>query len=381
MRFFHLSDLHIGKQLHRYNLKEDQEYILNQILDWAKKEQPDAVVIAGDIYDKTVPSAEAVALFDWFLTELSALEPKLSVLMIAGNHDSAKRLEYAASILERQQIYIAGNAPEKPEDYLQKVTLTDEYGEVDFYLLPFIKPAYVRNVFEEAELEYQDAVQKLLERESIDWSKRNVLVTHQFYTAGAEKTRTCDSEVFSVGGLDNVDTSVLEGFDYVAMGHIHSPQKVGKSYYRYCGTPLKYSVSECDHQKSLTIVELGEGGEMEIYTHPLKPLRDVKKLAGTLHEILENAGDEKCHDYVSITLTDEGELYRPKEQLESIFSHILEIRVDNTRTRKILEDSEEIVLEDPLTSFNHFYQEIQGRPLSDEERNVMQEILEEIDLI
>lgn len=387
MRFFHLSDLHIGKQLHRYNLKEDQEYVLNQILSYAGSLHPDAIVIAGDIYDKAVPSAEAVSVFDWFLTEISGIQPAIPVLIIAGNHDSADRLEFASSILGRQQIYIAGNAPEKPEDHIRKITLQDAYGKVDFYLLPFLKPSYVKGVFlpekvhlESGVKEYQDAVRMLLEREMIDPAGRNVLVTHQFYTSGQAKTQTCDSEVFSVGGLDNIDVRILESFDYVAMGHIHSPQNVGRSKYRYCGTPLKYSVSECGQTKSLTVVTLEEKGETTVNEYPLIPLREVRKISGTLQEILEQAAGVPCYDYVSITLTDETELYRPKEQLENLYTHILEVRIDNTRTRKLLtETEEEIHLEDPLTSFRNFYQEVQGRPLSDEELDVLQSVLKKIE--
>lgn len=380
MRFFHLSDLHIGKQLHHYSLKEDQTVILNEIISLAESLRPDAVVIAGDIYDKSVPSAEAVTMFDGFLTRISAITPAIPILIISGNHDSAERLRYAAGILKNYHIYLAGNVPGNEEEYIQKVTLEDEYGEVDFYLLPFLKPSHVRNVFpEEAPESYTEAVAKLIEREKIPFdSKRNVLVSHQFYT-GSEKPETCDSEVISVGGIDNVDIEAVKPFDYVALGHLHGRQKVGEAHIRYCGTPLKYSVSEAGHEKCLTMVTLKEkGAAPEIAEIPLHPIRDVRKKKGTLSELLAQAKSEEADDYVSITLTDEVDPYHPKEQLEEVYSHILEVRIDNTRTRnKLSEFAEEVSIKDPFAVFKDFYLEMQGRELSEEEISLMQEIFEQ----
>ena len=308
MKFFHLSDLHIGKQLHHYSLKEDQEAILGEVADYARALHPDAVVIAGDIYDRSVPSAEAVTVFDWFLTELSEINPAIPVLIISGNHDSAERLEYASGILGKHQIHLVGNAPREKTDRIRKVILRDEYGEVDFYLLPFLKPSYVKNVFgEDVPETYTDAVGKLIEREEIDYiNRRNVLVSHQFYTAGSvpdldagedencDNTAfypvTCDSETFSVGGIENVDVSVVKNFDYVALGHLHGPQNVTSPYIRYCGTLLKYSVSECQHEKVLSVVTLGEKGKEPVVDQLLlHPLRDVKKKTGNLRDIIEQA--------------------------------------------------------------------------------------------
>lgn len=380
MRFFHLSDLHIGKQLHHYSLKEDQTVILNEIISLAGNLRPDAVVIAGDIYDKSVPSAEAVTMFDGFLTRISAITPAIPILIISGNHDSAERLRYAAGILKNYHIYLAGNVPGNEEEHMQKVTLEDEYGEVDFYLLPFLKPSHVRNVFpEEAPESYTEAVAKLIEREKIPFdSKRNVLVSHQFYT-GSEKPETCDSEVISVGGIDNVDIEAVKPFDYVALGHLHGRQKVGEAHIRYCGTPLKYSVSEAGHEKCLTMVTLKEkGAAPEITEIPLHPIRDVRKKKGTLSELLAQAKSEEADDYVSITLTDEVDPYHPKEQLEEVYSHILEVRIDNTRTRnKLSEFAEEVSIKDPFAVFKDFYLEMQGRELSEEEISLMQEIFEQ----
>lgn len=381
MKFFHLSDLHIGKQLHRYNLKEDQQVILKEVITYAKELRPDAIVIAGDIYDKSVPSAEAVNIFDEFLTDLSEITPEIPILIISGNHDSPDRLKYASEILKRHHIYLAGNVPERPEEHIEKVTLHDAYGEVDFYLLPFMKPAYVKNIFVDGTPEtYSDAVKEIIKREKIDYKdKRNVLVSHQFYVGEkAESPETCDSEVFSVGGIDNVDIGSVKEFDYVALGHLHGAQCIGKPEIRYCGTLLKYSVSESTQNKSLTVVTLKAKGEKpEIENYPLHPLRDVRKKKGTLDEIIKEAQETEKDDYISITLTDEIDPYKPKEQLERIFSHILEIRVDNQRTRtKLKEMDEELVMKDPFTSFAEFYKEMQGREMNGEEETIMKEIFD-----
>lgn len=381
MKFFHLSDLHIGKQLHRYNLKEDQQVILKEVITYAKELRPDAIVIAGDIYDKSVPSAEAVNVFDEFLTDLSEITPEIPILIISGNHDSPDRLKYASEILKRHHIYLAGNVPERPEEHIEKVTLHDAYGEVDFYLLPFMKPAYVKNIFADGTPEtYSDAVKEIIKREKIDYKdKRNVLVSHQFYVGEkAESPETCDSEVFSVGGIDNVDIGSVKEFDYVALGHLHGAQCIGKPEIRYCGTLLKYSVSESTQNKSLTVVTLKAKGEKpEIENYPLHPLRDVRKKKGTLDEIIKEFRETEKDDYISITLTDEIDPYKPKEQLERIFSHILEIRVDNQRTRtKLKEMDEELVMKDPFTSFAEFYKEMQGREMNGEEETIMKEIFD-----
>ena len=381
MKFFHLSDLHIGKQLHRYNLKEDQQVILKEVITYAKELRPDAIVIAGDIYDKSVPSAEAVNVFDEFLTDLSEITPEIPILIISGNHDSPDRLKYASEILKRHHIYLAGNVPERPEEHIEKVTLHDAYGEVDFYLLPFMKPAYVKNIFVDGTPEtYSDAVKEIIKREKIDYKdKRNVLVSHQFYVGEkAESPETCDSEVFSVGGIDNVDIGSVKEFDYVALGHLHGAQCIGKPEIRYCGTLLKYSVSESTQNKSLTVVTLKAKGEKpEIENYPLHPLRDVRKKKGTLDEIIKEAQETEKDDYISITLTDEIDPYKPKEQLERIFSHILEIRVDNQQTRtKLKEMDEELVMKDPFTSFAEFYKEMQGREMNGEEETIMKEIFD-----
>ena len=377
MRFFHLSDLHIGKQLHHYSLKEDQEHILGEIIEYAGKLHPDAVVIAGDIYDKPVPSAEAVTLFDDFLTRLAKIRPQIPVMIISGNHDSADRLRYAAGILKEEKIYLAGSVPQKEEEHIEKVALKDEWGEVNFFLLPFLKPAYVRRLFEENPPEtYSDAVNRLIKRENINFKdERNVLISHQFYM-GSYLLETCDSETISIGGLDQIDITGVEPFDYVALGHLHGKQKVKDEHIRYCGTPLKYSVSEASHTKALTVVTLGEKGKsVKIEEYPLHPLRDVRKITGKLKEILKE--ERSPEDYVSITLTDETDPYHPKEQLETVFSKILEVRIDNTRTRTKWMEAEELVLKTPEENFADFFEKMQGRTMDPEEETLILQILEE----
>ena len=377
MRFFHLSDLHIGKQLHHYSLKEDQEHILGEIIEYAGKLHPDAVVIAGDIYDKPVPSAEAVTLFDDFLTRLAKIRPQIPVMIISGNHDSADRLRYAAGILKKEKIYLAGSVPQKEEEHIEKVALKDEWGEVNFFLLPFLKPAYVRRLFEENPPEtYSDALNRLIKRENINFKdERNVLVSHQLYM-GSYLPETCDSETISIGGLDQIDITGVEPFDYVALGHLHGKQKVKDEHIRYCGTPLKYSVSEASHTKALTVVTLGEKGEsVKIEEYPLHPLRDVRKITGKLKEILKE--ERSPEDYVSITLTDETDPYHPKEQLETVFSKILEVRIDNTRTRTKWMEAEELVLKTPEENFADFFEKMQGRTMDPEEETLILQILEE----
>ena len=256
MKFFHLSDLHIGLKLIGRDLREDQEYILNQIVEIVVREKPDAIVIAGDIYDKAIPSAEAVEVFDRFASELAAAVPNAEIMMISGNHDSAPRVNVFRSVLEKQRIHMVGNPPQRPEDFLEKVTLRDEYGNVNFYLLPFVKPSMVKQIVGSDEngnnLSYDATIHKLIERETIDPSERNVLVSHQFYlpvSMDPDKMERMDSEVRTVGNIDAVKADILERFDYAALGHIHKPMKVGSEVYRYCGTPLACSVSEAQQPK------------------------------------------------------------------------------------------------------------------------------------
>lgn len=385
MKFAHISDLHIGKYLKGYSLLEDQRYILKQIIQRLKEARPDALMIAGDIYDKSVPSGEAFSLFDDFLGWLDELPFPMPVLIIAGNHDSPERLDFASSFLERHHIYISTLPPQQPDEYLKKISLQDSFGNLNIYLLPFTKPGDLkgRGVVSEEELtDYQSAVQALLHRENIDWKERNVLISHQFYQGGDRRTEVCDSELASlqVGGLEVIDSAIIKDFDYVALGHIHGSQQAGYPNVRYSGTPLKYSVSEVKHWKSITIVTIREKGEpLEIQQIPLVPLREVREETGKLEEIRARISEENKDDYFSITLTDETELYRPKEALEYQLSHLLELRFENQRTRSLLEGQNRNVRElQPREAFAQFFQMMQCRSLNEEEQAVMDSVFEHV---
>ena len=311
MKFFHLSDLHIGLKLMNHDMREDQEYILSEVIEVAGREKPDAIVIAGDIYDKAVPSAEAVEVFDRFLVGLTEAVPDAVIMMISGNHDSAPRVNCFRKVLSGQNIYMVGQPPRTESEYIEKVTLNDAYGEVNFYLLPFVKPSMVKQITGTDKngnnLSYNETLHRLIDRETINQNKRNVLVSHQFYLPTgkkAEEIERMDSEMRTVGNIDEVSADVLEKFDYAALGHIHKPMKVGSELYRYCGTPLACSVSEAQQQKGIIMVEMGVKGEVKTTILPLEPLRQVKVVKGTLEEVLK----ESCKDYVTVVLTDKADL-------------------------------------------------------------------------
>ena len=397
MKLFHLSDLHIGKLLCGYSLKENQERVLSRIVAYAQEEHPDAILICGDIYDKSAPSGEAYVMFDRFLEALSEIRPRIPVLIIAGNHDSPERLSYASAFLEKHSIYLSVFPPVREDEYLKKITLEDEYGPVDFYLLPFLKPGWLRPLLPEGSaFSYEEAVRFLLSREKIDPGRRNVILSHQFYTAGQSEPETCDSEVAvaMAGGLDRIDISVLDAFDYAALGHLHGSQKVGRMGARYCGTPYKYSVSEERHHKAVTVVELGKKGEEpQLRFLPLFGLQDVRRLRGTLEEVLEaaesaapspSAGQPSvsgvCHDFVSVTITDEQEPYRIRERLEERYDHLLELRVDNARTRARMAESgtENDPAPEPMEAFRQFYETVNHTPLPEEGERIMKRLIREI---
>lgn len=383
MKFFHVGDLHLGKQLHGYDLIKDQEHMLEELLSYIKKEQPDAVLIAGDIYDRAVPSGTAMQLLEQFFIqadELAKEQKAVEIILIAGNHDAAKRLQYGSSFMKRHHIHIAVMPPQQEDAYLEQVTLTDQEGVVHFYLLPYTKPGMIRHWAEQEELaNTQDAVKFLLEREQIDWNERNVLLSHQFYLHANEDTVLCDSETpsFSVGGLDSIATTLVDKFDYIALGHIHSPQNLGDPHIRYAGTPLKYSVSEADQNKSITVVEMGKKGEISYRYLPIHPLHDVRALRGKMEELAAQCTEIPCHDYVSIVLTDEEAVQQPRDYLEKYYDHILEIQIDNTRTRQIMEEEipalKEMSLEE---AFMTFFQESTGRPMNEDEQKKFAQIIE-----
>ena len=336
MKFFHLSDLHIGLKLFNRDLREDQEYILRQITDIAVREQPEAVVIAGDIYDKAVPSAEAVEVFDRFIAGLNAALPDTAVMMIAGNHDSGPRINCFRSVLSRQNVYMIGQPPRVEGEQIEKVVLEDEFGPVNFYLLPFVRPSMVKQLTGVDEngnnLSYDETLRRLIGREEIDPSQRNVIVSHQFYLPSgtdAEAVERMDSEIRTVGNIDRVSSDILEQFDYAALGHIHKPMKAGSEFIRYCGTPLACSVSEAGQQKGIIMVELGDKGGRKTTVLPLEPLRQVRVIRGELEEVLKQG----CGDYVTVILTDRVDLdvFDMQDKIRSAFPNLLEIRRETLR--------------------------------------------------
>ena len=364
MKFIHLSDLHLGKRVNECSMLEDQRYILGEILRIVDREAPDAVLIAGDVYDKSVPSAEAVALLDDFLVRLAGRD--LQVLLISGNHDSPERLAFGGRLMAERGVHIAPVY----DGRVAPVTLTDEYGPVRVYLLPFVKPSHVRRCFPDREVDtYTDALAAAIGAMGVDPALRNVLVTHQFVTGAAR----CDSEEVSVGGTDNVDVSVFAPFDYVALGHLHGPQTVGRETVRYCGTPLKYSFSEAGQHKSATVVELGEKGTTAVRTVPLVPLRDLVELRGTYEEVTfrgfyEGTGWQR--DYVHITLTDEEDVPNAVGKLRVIYPNLMKLDYDNQRTRAgiSLEGAEEVERRSPLELLEEFYEKQNGQPMGEEQR-------------
>ena len=337
MKFFHISDLHIGLKLVNRDLREDQEYILRQIVQAAKREQPDAVVIAGDLYDKAAPSAEAVEVFGNFITDLTSAVPGAAVMMISGNHDSAPRVDCFRGVLFRQNVYMIGMPPQKEEDTIEKVVLQDAYGKVNFYLLPFVKPSAVKQIVgvdaDGNNLSYNDTIHKLLAREHIDPCERNVFVSHQFYLpagTAADDVERMDSEIRTVGNIDEVSADLLEPFEYAALGHIHKPMKAGGETFRYCGTPLACSVSEAGQKKAILMVELREkGAGAQITALPLRPLRNIRIIKGKVKDVLTQA----CEDYVTVILTDPEDLdvIDMQERMRAAFPYLLEIRRDNLR--------------------------------------------------
>lgn len=336
MKFLHLSDLHIGLKLINKDLKDDQEYILDEIAAIAAREQPDAVVIAGDIYDKAIPSAEAVEIFDHFVSKLSEAIPDGNIMMISGNHDSAARINVFRNVLRERNIHMIGKAPASVSEYMEKVVLEDVYGPVNFYLLPFVKPSMVRDVVGTDEngnnLSYNAAIHRLVERENIDPLQRNVFVSHQFYLpvgADASGIERMESEVVTVGNIDEVKADILERFDYAALGHIHKPMKVGSEFYRYCGTPLACSASEAGQQKGVIMVEMEEKGTVRTTVFPLHPLRQVKIFKGDFKDVLTWG----CNDYAFVILTDKKDLdvIDMQDRLRHAFPNLLEIRRDVIR--------------------------------------------------
>ena len=373
MKFIHLSDLHIGKRVNEVSMIEDQEFILSQIIGIIDSEHPDAVLIAGDVYDKSVPSAEAVTLLDDFLCRLA--ERNLPVLIISGNHDSPERLAFGGRLFETRGIHISPVY----NGTVDAVTLSDEHGAVTFWLLPFVKPVHVKRCFPDEAIEsYTDAIRAAIGHMGVDFSGRNVLLTHQFVTGAA----TCESEEISVGGSDNVDASVFEGFDYVALGHIHGPQNIGSDRIRYCGTPLKYSFSEAGHRKSVTVVELGTKGCLNVRTVPLTPRHDLREIRGTYEELTAKStyAGTAVDDYLHITLTDEEDVPEAMGRLRVIYPNLMKLTYDNARTRTsaVIDSVEDLHRKSPLDLLEELYQLQNNQPMSQVQRTYARELIERI---
>lgn len=370
MRFFHLSDLHLGKRVNEFSMIEDQKYILGQITCLAAQHRPDGVLIAGDVYDKTMPSAEAVLLFDGFLNGLSRLD--IPVFIIAGNHDSAERLAFGAGLMRGSGVYLSPVF----NGGIEPVTLYDRHGAADIWLVPFLRPSQVRAAWPELKIEsYNDALDAVISHMRLDPSRRNILVAHQFVTGAVR----CDSEELSVGGLDNVDAGLFDGFDYVALGHIHGPQTVGRDGVRYCGSPLKYSFSEAAHQKSIPMPDLGEKGSLAVRLLPLQPMRDMIKLRGTFDDIcaMDGAGRQ---DYVQITLLDQEDVPNAIGRLRAFYPNIMRLEYDNIRTRAEsgAEIGENRGEKGVIELFGDLYRRQNGRDIDDRQRRYLQGLVDEI---
>ena len=373
MKFLHLSDLHLGKRVNGFSLLEDQAFILEEICSIASADELDGVWIAGDVYDKPIPPAEAVQLFDQFLWRL--VQQGLQVFIISGNHDSPERLSFGARLMDQSGIHIAQSF----RGTVKPIPIQDVWGVVNLYLLPFLKPAVVRHVYADAAIEtYTDALRTASGEMHVDTSGRNVLVAHQFVT-GATRS---ESEEISVGGVDNVDASVFNVFDYVALGHIHNPQNIGSERIRYCGTPLKYSFSEAAHPKSVTVVELREKGNLMVRALPLHPLRDMREIRGSYLEVTAKSYYEKTctEDFLHITLTDEEEIPYAANKLRGIYPNLMRVDYDNTRTRMAGTLSVEAMPEQrsPLELFGEFYRQVNGQNMSNTQQQFMERMIAEI---
>lgn len=378
MKFIHISDLHIGKRVHEKSLLDEQVHILNQICDITEKHRPDAILIAGDVYDKAVPSGEAVLLFDEFLTRLSALTGH--IFIISGNHDSAERISFGARLMDSKGVHLSPVY----DGTVRPLTLSDTYGETDIYMLPYIRPAIVRHFLpdeEKAEVtSYDDAVRKAIAGMDIDHGRRNILITHQFVTDAVRS----ESEDVNVGGLDNVDASAFECFDYVALGHLHRPQDCGNECIRYCGSPLKYSFSEVEDVKTATIVTLNEKGSVVREFEPLVPLHDWHDLRGTYEELSSRdfyAGKPWTEDFVRITLTDEQDVPDAIGKLRSIYHNLLELRYDNKRTRAgmtVVEGGVRTEEKTPLELFEELYERQNGDGMTSQQQDYLSEMIAKI---
>ena len=373
MKFIHISDLHLGKRVNEFSMIEDQKYILKEILTIIKEQKPDGVLIAGDVYDRSIPTEDAMKLWDDFLVSLA--EKKIPVFAISGNHDSAVRFSDHSSLVETTGIYLA---PEY-DGSVKRYTLEDREGPVNIYLLPFIKPAIVRGLFPDDEIDdYTDACAVAISHMNVNKKERNILVAHQMIIGSTR----CESEEVSVGGLDGVDVAVFADFDYVALGHLHGKQKIGRETVRYCGTPLKYSFSEKDHKKSVTIVELKAKGEVTIDEVPLVPMHDMREIRGTYSELMSKKNYEgtDTNDYIHAVLTDENDVIDAMAKLRVVYPNLMKLSYDNkrTQTQQVVTDAENIEKKTPIELFEEFYEKQNNQSMTDEQKKLSQELIESI---
>ena len=373
MKFVHLSDLHLGKRVNEYSMLEDQEYILTKIINIIDDEKPAGVIIAGDVYDKSIPSAEAVQMFDDFLTRLA--KRNLQVFVISGNHDSPERMSFGSRLMDQSGIHISQVYSGKIEPFAMK----DEHGIINVYMLPFVKPAHVKRFSDESIESYTDAIRVAVAEMNVDQSARNLLITHQFVT-GATRS---ESEDISVGGSDNVDVSVFDGFDYVALGHIHSPQNCTSERVRYCGTPLKYSFSEAKDNKSVTVVELAKKGSLSVKTVSLVPMRDMVEIKGRYNEIMLKSFYENTsyqEDYTHITLTDEEDIVDAIGKLRTVYHNLMKLDYDNKRTRSVaqVDGAVDVETKTPIELFSDFYELQNNQPMSDEQKAFVEDLIEQV---
>lgn len=373
MKILHLSDLHFGKRLNNFSLLEDQIYVNQQIFQLAKNQKIDAVIIAGDIFDKSIPSADAVQLFDEFLNFWAELN--LPIFIISGNHDNAERLSFGLNIFSHNNIYISPVY----NGEIKSITLKDNYGNINFYLLPFLKPSMVRPFFPDEEIKsHTQALKIALKNLTLNKDERNILIAHQFVTGAV----VSDSEEINVGGLDNIDAHIFDDFDYVALGHIHTPQAILRDTIRYCGSLLKYSFSEANQQKSATIIDITTKEQINITTFPIKPLHDMRKIKGSYAELTnrQNYINTNTDDYIFATLTDEEDIPDAISRLRSIYPNIMQLEYDNkrTRTNQIIDTSDINSLKTPIEFFNEFYQLQNNQSLNDAQMQIMQDLIDSI---
>lgn len=378
MKLMHISDLHIGKRVNEFSMLEDQEYILNEIIKIAKDENISGIIIAGDVYDKTVPPIEAVDLADEFLTKL--VEENISIYMISGNHNSPERLNFGSRIMEKNNLFICGEY----DGDLRKIVIEDEYGKLNIYFLPYIKPSIVNNKLGLETKTYDKSVKEALKVIDIDVKSRNILIAHQFVTFGSTVPELSDSETKSLGGIDNVDASVFDKFDYVALGHIHKPQKIGREVIRYSGSPLKYSFSECNHKKSVCIVDFKEKNNCEIKLVPLIPKRDMKQLKTSMEDLKSGniLSSIPSDTYMHITLTDDEEVIDAISKVREIFKNVMVLDFDNKRNGENLSDttitSEDLKQKTPKELFVDFFSSQNNVELTESQDEIISNIVNEV---